>query len=63
MATQKKQKQTKSESISESKRQNTEGIGPLIEALVADTLPATMTGRVRKPVTPLWRWEKTQFNH
>jgi len=36
MATQKKQKQTKSESISESKGQNTEEMGPLIEALVAD---------------------------
>ena len=36
MATQKKQKQTKSESISESKGQNTEGMGPLIETLVAD---------------------------
>ena len=36
MTTQKKQKQTKSESISEPKGQNTRGTGPLPKALVAD---------------------------
>jgi hypothetical protein len=36
MATQKKQKQTKSESTSESKGKNTEGMDPLIKALVAE---------------------------
>lgn len=46
MATQKKQKQTKSESISESKGKNKEGMDTLIKALVADLASHDDTVRV-----------------
>jgi HEAT repeat protein len=47
MTTQKKQKQTKSESIPEPKEQNTEGTGPLTKTLVADLASHNDSVRVK----------------